>query len=64
MQLLASPYAPAFLIFVGAMIVAAGGFWAATRQANFNSRLNEKNNTIISLQGQQIQTITGGDSSR
>jgi hypothetical protein len=56
-----APYYPALVILAGAIVVAIGGFWAATRPANFNARLNEKNNQIISLQDQQLKAITGGD---
>lgn len=57
-----APYYPALVILAGAVIVAFGGFWAAYRQANFNARLNDKNNEIITLQDQQIRAVTGGDS--
>lgn len=56
-----APYYPAALILAGAIVVAVGGFWAGSRQANFNARLNEKNNEIMALQNQQIMAITGGD---
>jgi hypothetical protein len=57
-----TPYYPAIVILAGAVLVAFGGFWAAYKQANFNARLNEKNDQIIALQDQQINAITGGDS--
>jgi hypothetical protein len=57
-----APYYPALVILAGAILVAIGGFWAAARQANFNARLNEKNDQIFALQDQQIKAITGGDS--
>lgn len=56
------PFAPAILAFVGAFLVAAGGFWAAFRQSNFNATLREKNEEISRLQHEQASAITGGDS--
>jgi hypothetical protein len=38
------------LIFVGAICVALGSLWAASEQANFNAKLNEKNEQIIAIQ--------------
>jgi hypothetical protein len=53
---------PALLIFLGAVLVAGGGFWASWRQTNFNSQLREKNEEIVRLQTEQSELITGGDS--
>jgi hypothetical protein len=49
-------YYPAIVILAGAVLVAFGGFWAACRQANFNAKLNEKNDQIIALQDQQTKS--------
>jgi hypothetical protein len=57
-----APFYPAFLIFVGAVLVACGGFWASWRQTNFNSQLRQKNAEIVQLQTEQSELITGGDS--
>jgi hypothetical protein len=57
-----SPFFPAMLVFVGALFVAAGGFWAAWRQSNFNMEIREKNEEIARLQGESRNAITGGDS--
>jgi hypothetical protein len=56
------PLAPAFLVAFGAIIVAAGGFWAASRQSSFNADLREKNKEIARLQQENTGAITGGDS--
>jgi hypothetical protein len=56
------PFAPAILIFVGALIVAIGGFWASFRQSNFNAELRQKNEEIARLQSENTGFITGGDS--
>jgi hypothetical protein len=32
-----APFYPAFLIFLGAVFVACGAFWASWRQTNFNA---------------------------
>ena len=57
-----SPFFPALLVFVGALFVAAGGFWASWRQSNFNMELRAKNEEISRLQGENANAITGGDS--
>src|SRR5712671_5625374 len=57
-----SPFYPAVLVFLGALFVAAGGFWASWRQSNFNIELNKKNEEIARLQQDNVNTMTGGDS--
>jgi hypothetical protein len=57
-----APFYPAMVVFVGAMIVAGGAFWASLRQSNFNIELRNKNNEIAALQKENADTITGGDS--
>jgi hypothetical protein len=56
------PFLPAMIALTGALLVAAGGFWSAFRQSNFNAVLNQKNEQIIQLQNDQVKAITGGDS--
>jgi hypothetical protein len=57
-----SPFYPAMVVFVGALVVAGGAFWASFRQSNFNIELRNKNNEIAALQKENADTITGGDS--
>jgi hypothetical protein len=57
-----APFYPAMLAFVGALLVAAGGFWASYRQSNFNSEIKVKNEEIARLQIENANTLTGGDS--
>jgi hypothetical protein len=57
-----SPFFPALLVFVGALFVAAGGFWASWRQSNFNIEIRAKNDEISRLQRENANAITGGDS--
>jgi hypothetical protein len=57
-----SPFFPAMLVFIGALFVAAGGFWASWRQSNFNMEIRAKNDQIARLQQENANTITGGDS--
>jgi hypothetical protein len=56
------PFAPAIMIFIGAVIVAFGGFWASFRQSGFNAELQDKNKEITRLQADNTGFITGGDS--
>jgi hypothetical protein len=56
------PFAPAFFVFAGAILVAIGGFWASWRQSNFNAEIKEKNEEIARLQRENANAITGGDS--
>jgi hypothetical protein len=49
-------------VFVGALFVAAGGFWASWRQSNFNMEIRAKNEEISRLQQENVNAITGGDS--
>jgi hypothetical protein len=56
------PFLPAIVVLTGALLVAAGSFWAAYRQSTFNTALNAKNEQIIQLQNDQVKAITGGDS--
>jgi hypothetical protein len=55
-------FAPALLVFGGAVLVALGGFWSSWRQSNFNTTLTEKNNEIAQLQLESANAITGGNS--
>jgi hypothetical protein len=55
------PLLPAFVIAFGAIIVAAGGFWAAWRQSDFNVELRDKNEEIARLKRENASAITGGD---
>jgi len=55
-----SPFFPAMVVFVGALFVAAGGFWASLRQSNFNAEIRQKNEEIARLQSESTNTITGG----
>jgi hypothetical protein len=55
-------FAPALLVFGGAVLVALGGFWSSWRQSSFNTTLTEKNNEISQLQLESANAITGGDS--
>jgi hypothetical protein len=57
-----SPFFPAMLVFVGALFVAAGGFWTSWRQSNFNMEIRKKNDEISALQRDNANAITGGDS--
>lgn len=57
-----APFYPAFLIFLGAVLVACGGFWASWRQTNFDAQIREKNEELVRLQTAQSELITGGDS--
>jgi hypothetical protein len=56
------PLAPAGLILLGAIVVAFGGFWQASRQSRFNAELRQKNEEIARLQKENTGVITGGDS--
>ena len=47
---------------MGAVLVAAGGFWSSWRQSNFNVTLTQKNNVITHLQLESANAITGGNS--
>src|SRR5664279_1105941 len=55
-------FLPAILIVSGGALAAAGGFWQAVRQSNFNSELRRKNDKIIELQQESAGAITGGGS--
>jgi hypothetical protein len=57
-----SPFFPAMVVLVGALVVAAGGFWAAWRQSDFNMEIRQKNEEIVRLQRENANAITGGDS--
>ena len=52
-------WGPSGLIFVGAIIVAIGAFWAEKQSAEFERALNDKNEEIISLQHKLIGHTTG-----
>jgi hypothetical protein len=57
-----APFYPAAFVFVGAVLVAIGGFWASWRQSNFNIEIRKKNEEIALLQKQSADAIIGGDS--
>jgi hypothetical protein len=57
-----SPFFPALLVFVGALFVAAGGFWASWRQSNFNIDIRAKNEEISRLQQENLNQLTSSDS--
>jgi hypothetical protein len=66
-QLLSSP--PALLTFAGAIIAAAGIFWAALNNAasqkeilRLNRQVTEKSDQIAKLNEQIVDLVTGGDS--
>jgi hypothetical protein len=55
-------YAPALVVWTGAVLVAFGTFWSSLRQSHFNARLAQKNQEIAELQLESANAITGGDS--
>jgi hypothetical protein len=55
-------FAPAILVFLGAVLVALGGFWSSWRQSTFNATLTQKNDEISRLQMESANAITGGNS--
>jgi hypothetical protein len=55
-------FAPAILVFLGAVLVALGGFWSSWRQSTFNTTLTQKNDEISRLQMESANAITGGNS--
>jgi hypothetical protein len=55
------PFAPAFVVLFGAIIVAVGGFWSGFRQSNFNAEIRAKNEQITALQQENIRTLKGSD---
>jgi len=55
------PFAPAFVVLVGALIVTGGSFWASYRQSNFNVAIREKNEQIATLQRENIRILKGSD---
>jgi hypothetical protein len=55
-------YAPAIVVWVGAIFVAFGTFWSSLRQSHFNARLAQKNQEIAELQLESANAITGGNS--
>jgi hypothetical protein len=57
-----APFYPAVVVFMGAVLVAFGGFWASWRQSNFNSEIRAKNEEITRLQRANTDAIIGGDS--
>jgi hypothetical protein len=56
-----SSFAPAFVVFFGAIIVAVGSFWAAYRQSNFSAEIRAKNEQIATLQQENIRILKGAD---
>ncbi|MBQ8101290.1 MULTISPECIES: LapA family protein [unclassified Afipia] len=57
-----APFYPAMVVFVGAVLVALGGFWASWRQSNFNQEIRKKNEEISALQKDSMEAVIGGDS--
>jgi len=57
-----SPFFPAMLVVVWALLVAAGGLWASWRQSSFNTEIRNKNDEIAQLQRENANAISGGDS--
>ncbi len=57
-----TPYAPAILVVLGAILSTVGIFWASVRQFNFNSRLAAQSEEIARLQKENASLVTGGDS--
>jgi hypothetical protein len=55
-------FAPALVVFLGAVLVAFGGIWSSWRQSNFNATLTAKNSEIAHLQLENANAITGGNS--
>jgi hypothetical protein len=49
---------PAIIVFIGALIVAGGGFWAAYSQSNFNAEIRAKNEEIIRLQRDALSSVS------
>jgi hypothetical protein len=56
------PYAPALVVFLGALVAGGGALWQAIRQSEFSAEIREKNETIIRLQNENIAQLTGSDS--
>jgi hypothetical protein len=54
-------FAPAMVVFVGAVLVAGGSFWAAFRQSSFNATITAKNEEITKLQQENLRTVKGSD---
>ena len=54
-------YAPAILVFVGAVLAAGGALWSSYRQSNFNRDIRQKNEAIAQLQRENADAVTGGD---
>jgi hypothetical protein len=55
------PFAPAFVVLLGAIIVADGSFWAGFRQSNFNAEIRTKNEQIATSQQENIRILKGSD---
>jgi hypothetical protein len=55
------PFAPAFVVLGGALIVTGGSFWASFRQSNFNAEIRLKNEQIATLQQENIRILKGSD---
>lgn len=54
-------FAPAIVVFLGALVVAGGSFWAAFRQSNFNADIRNKNEQIEKLQQENIRILKGSE---
>ena len=62
MKILTDIGGPTILIFVGGLISAIGAVWAAFDQNKMSSRLEQKNEEIITLNKSLHESVTGGDS--
>ena len=54
-------FAPALVVFLGAVLVAGGSFWAAFRQSAFNAAITSKNDEITKLQQDNIKILKESD---
>ncbi len=54
-------FTPAFVVFIGAILVAGGSLWAAFRQSNFNTEIKAENEQIQALQQENIKILRGAD---
>ncbi len=52
---------PTVLVFVGAIIVASGTFWAGYRQSKSSATIKAQSAKIIELQEESIKAIKGAD---
>jgi hypothetical protein len=54
-------FAPALIVFLGAVLVAGGSFWAAFRQSAFSAAITSKNDEIATLQQENTIILKGSD---